>query len=41
LLVAAREGAVLFREVQLEGKKRMKMGELLLGNPIEPGVRLG
>jgi methionyl-tRNA formyltransferase len=41
LLVAAGEGAVLFREVQLEGKKRMKMGELLLGNPIEPGVRLG
>ncbi|MGC3989388.1 MAG: methionyl-tRNA formyltransferase [Chthoniobacteraceae bacterium] len=41
LLVAAGEGSVLLREGQVEGKKRMKIGDMLLGNPIEPGAKLG
>jgi len=41
LLVAAGEGSLLLREGQVEGKKRMKIGDMLLGNPIEPGAKLG
>ncbi len=41
LLVGAGEGAVLLREVQMEGKRRMTAGELLLGHPVAPGTRLG
>jgi len=40
LLVAAAEGAILLREVQLEGKKRMSAHDFLLGNPILPGTIL-
>jgi methionyl-tRNA formyltransferase len=41
LLVAAGEGALLLRQVQLEGKRRMSAGELLNGHPVKPGVLLG
>jgi methionyl-tRNA formyltransferase len=41
LLVAARGGAVLLREVQLEGKRRMTVEEFLRGHPIAPGTVLG
>ncbi len=41
LLVAAGEGAVLLREVQLEGKRRMAAGDFLLGHPVVPGTKLG
>jgi len=41
LLVGAGEGAVLLREVQLEGKRRMNAGEFLRGNPVPPGTLLG
>jgi methionyl-tRNA formyltransferase len=41
LLVAARGGAVLLREVQLEGKRRMAAGEFLRGHAITPGTVLG
>lgn len=41
ILVAAGEGAVLLREVQLEGKRRMPVHEFLPGHPVEPGIRLG
>jgi len=41
LLVGAGEGAVLLREVQLEGKRRMSAGEFLRGNPVAPGSLLG
>lgn len=41
LLVAARGGAVLLREIQLEGKRRMAAGEFLRGHPITPGTLLG
>jgi len=41
LLVAAQGGAVLLREVQLEGKRRMNVGEFLRGHPIAPGTVLG
>jgi methionyl-tRNA formyltransferase len=40
LLVGAGQGAVLLREVQLEGKRRMSAGELLRGHPIAPGTHL-
>ncbi len=40
LLVAAGNEAVLLREIQLEGKKRMQAGELLRGHPIAPGAQL-
>jgi methionyl-tRNA formyltransferase len=33
LVVAAREGALSLREVQLEGKKRMKAGDFVRGHP--------
>ena len=38
LLVAAGEGAVLLRDVQLEGRRRMPAGELLKGFSIAQGV---
>jgi len=41
ILVGAEEGAILLREVQLEGKRRMLAGELLRGNPVTPGTLLG
>lgn len=41
ILVAAGEGSVLLREVQLEGKKRMAAREFLPGNPIPSGTFLG
>jgi methionyl-tRNA formyltransferase len=41
LLVAAGEGSVLLREVQLEGKRRMSAGELLLGHPVAVGSAVG
>jgi methionyl-tRNA formyltransferase len=41
LLVAAGDGGVLLREIQLEGKKRMAAGDFLLGTLVEPGTQLG
>ncbi len=41
LLVAAGEGAVLLRDVQLEGGRRMAAGDFLRGHPIAPGNVLG
>jgi methionyl-tRNA formyltransferase len=41
ILVAAGEGAVLLRDIQLESKKRMSAGTFLLGNPIAPGTVFG
>jgi len=41
ILVAAGEGAVLLRDVQLEGKRRMPVHDFLLGHPIAVGTRLG
>jgi len=40
LLVAAADGGLLLREVQLEGKKRMPAHDFLLGNPVTPGTVL-
>ena len=41
VLVAAGDGALLLGEVQLEGKKRMRAGDFLLGHPIPSGSVLG
>jgi methionyl-tRNA formyltransferase len=41
ILVASKNGSVLIREVQLEGKKRMTAREFLLGNPVNTGTVLG
>jgi methionyl-tRNA formyltransferase len=41
ILVAAGEGAVLLREIQIEGKRRMSAGEFLRGHSIAPGTELG
>ena len=41
ILVAAADGTVLLREVQLEGKKRMPAGDFLRGHSLAPGVLLG
>jgi len=41
LLVAAGEEAVLLREVQLEGSRRMAMRDFLAGHPVVAGTRLG
>ncbi len=41
LLVAAGEGALLLREVQPEGKRRMAAGDFLRGNPLAVGDRMG
>jgi methionyl-tRNA formyltransferase len=40
ILVAAAEGGLLLREVQLEGKKKMSARDFLLGNPVPPGTHL-
>jgi methionyl-tRNA formyltransferase len=41
LLVGAGTGAVLLREVQMEGKKRMPAGEFLRGHSVAAGTLLG
>jgi len=41
ILVAAGEGAVLLRDVQLEGKRRMPIRDFLLGHHVAVGTRLG
>jgi methionyl-tRNA formyltransferase len=41
LLVAAPDGRVLLKEVQLEGKRRMPVGEFLRGTPVAEGTMLG
>ena len=41
ILVGAEAGAVLLREIQLEGKKRMPARDFLMGHPIAPGTALG
>ena len=41
ILVGAGEGAVLLRDIQLEGKRRMTAGEFLRGHPIIPGTKFG
>lgn len=38
ILVAAGEGSLVLREVQLEGKKRLSTGEFLRGFPLPPGM---
>ena len=40
ILVAASEGGLLLREVQLEGKRKMSAHEFLLGTPIPAGTML-
>lgn len=39
--VACRQEALLFREVQLEGKRRMSAVEFLKGHPLDVGNKLG
>ena len=41
LLVAASDGAVLLRDMQLEGKRHMSAGEFLRGHPVAVGSVLG
>ena len=41
MLVGAGAGAVLLRDVQMEGKKRMPAGEFLRGHPVAAGTFLG
>ena len=41
LTVACGEGAVIIRELQLEGKKRMDSAAFLMGHRIAPGTVLG
>ena len=41
LFIAAQGGALLIRELQLEGKKRMKAGDFLRGHPVAAGTILG
>lgn len=41
ILVGAGEGAVLLRDIQLEGKRRMPAREFLLGHPLATGAVLG
>jgi methionyl-tRNA formyltransferase len=41
LLIATGRDALLLREVQLEGAKRMGVGPFLQGRNLEPGARLG
>jgi methionyl-tRNA formyltransferase len=41
ILVGAGGGAVLLRDIQLEGKKRMSARDFLLGHPVAPGTMLG
>jgi methionyl-tRNA formyltransferase len=41
LPVAAGDGIVFLREVQMEGRKRMPVGDFLRGCRLQPGERLG
>jgi methionyl-tRNA formyltransferase len=41
ILVGAKGGAVLLRDIQLEGKKRMPARDFLMGHPIAAGTMLG
>lgn len=41
ILVGAGEGAILLRDIQLEGKRRMAARDFLLGHPLTPGIVLG
>jgi methionyl-tRNA formyltransferase len=41
LAAGCHEGAVVFDEVQMEGKKRMSAAEFLRGNQVKSGERLG
>lgn len=41
ILVAAAENALLLKEIQLEGKKRLPAVQFLRGSPVNPGARLG
>lgn len=41
LLVATTEGALRLHELQVEGRKRLRAGEFLRGQPIAPGTLLG
>jgi len=41
ILVGAGGGAVLLRDIQLEGKRRMSAGEFLQGHPVTAGAMLG
>ena len=41
ILVAAGEGAILLRDVQLEGKRRMPVRDFLPGHHVAVGTRLG
>jgi len=41
ILTGCGSGALLLREVQLEGKRRMSVREFLSGHPVHAGARLG
>ncbi len=41
LLVAAKEGSVLIKELKVEGKKKMTVEDYLRGHKIEKGTKLG
>lgn len=41
IIVAAGEGALALKEIQLAGKKRMPVQAYLLGSSVETGIRLG
>jgi methionyl-tRNA formyltransferase len=41
ILVGAGSGAVLLREIQMEGKRRMSSADFLQGHPVHPGSILG
>ncbi len=41
ILVAAREGSVLIKELKVEGKKKMTVEDYLRGHKIEKGSKLG
>jgi methionyl-tRNA formyltransferase len=41
LLVACGDGALRIHDLQLEGGRKMTVGELLTGHPLQPGTKLG
>jgi len=41
ILVACGQGGLLLKEVQLEGKRRMRVGDFLRGRSLAPGTQLG
>ena len=41
IVIAAGEGALALKEIQLAGKKRMPVQAFLLGSSVETGIRLG